>query len=195
VKVKICGITSLGDASMCEDLGADALGFVYYRGRMRSLPLAKISEICASIGPLTTKVLVCAPGNVAEAIDMLEGSSADVLQLYSLRPEDMTVLRDRGIPIFRTVPPERSEAIRFSQCADALVFENGAPGLGRSYDYARVPIDCCPRAFIAGGLTTANLHLAKAMNPYGLDVSSGVESAPGKKDPALVSEFIRRCKA
>lgn len=195
MKVKICGITSLDDAAMCEDLGADALGFVHYQGRVRSMPLGRVSEICASIGPVTTRVLVCAPGNVAEAIDLLESSSADVLQLYSLGPEDMIVLRDRGIPLFRTVPLERSEAIRYSQCADALVFENGAPGLGRSYDYSRVPIDCCPRAFIAGGLTVANLHLAKAMRPYGLDVSSGVESAPGKKDPALVSEFIRRCKA
>jgi len=193
MKVKICGITSLEDATMCSELGADMIGFVHVPGRERSLAVEKISEICSSLGRGTPKVLVSAPHDLNEALDLLGSSGADVLQLYSLEPSDLIKLRRMRVMVFRVVPPDLSEATRFSESADALVFENGRPGTGSSYDYATIPIDCCAKAIIAGGLTLENLHTAKGLGPYALDVSSGVESSPGKKDPAMVAEFIRRC--
>ncbi len=193
MKVKICGITSLDDATMCGELGADMIGFVHVQGRKRSLTVEKISEMCSSLGPTMTKVLVSAPLDVNEAIYLLAASSADVLQTYSLEPADLIKLRDMKAKVFRVVQPDRTEAKRFSEAADALVFESGKPGTGSAYDYTTIPIDCCAKAIIAGGLTIENLHLAKALGPYALDVSSGVESSPGKKDPELVAEFIRRC--
>ena len=195
MKVKICGITSLADASMCERLGADALGFAHFPGRTRSLPLERIADICSALGPLTTKVLVCAPSGRSEAMRMLDTSHADILQLHSLDPESLADIRRQGVGVIRAVPPIRSEASRFAPASDALLFEDGTPGTGRQYDYSQIPIDLCPRAIIAGGLNLDNLERAKAMNPYALDVSSGVESSPGKKDPALVAEFIRRVKS
>lgn len=194
MKVKICGLTNLEDAVMCEELGADALGFVHFPGRSRNLPLDKISEFSSGLGPLTTKVLVCAPASSSEALEMMDASGVDALQLYSLEPHELLELRAQGVRAFRVVPPEREEASRFSDAADALVFEGGTPGSGTSYDYSRVPVDCCRKAIIAGGLTPSNLHLAKILRPYALDVSSGVERTPGRKDSGLVSEFIRRCR-
>ena len=194
MKVKICGLTTREDAIMCEDLGADAIGLVHFPGRTRSLALNQIADISSSLGPLTTKVLVCAPGTTSEALEMMHASNVDALQLYSLEPSELLELRKLGVRVFRVVPPDREVALRFSRAADALVFEGGTPGSGTSYDYSKAPIDCCRKAIIAGGLNTSNLHLAKDVRPYGLDVSSGVESTPGRKDPALVSEFIRRCK-
>jgi phosphoribosylanthranilate isomerase len=193
MKVKICGITSLEDATMCGELGADMIGFVHVPSRKRSLPVEKISGICSSLGPTMTTVVVCAPHDLKEALHLFVESGADVLQTYSLEPSDLIKLRDLRVEVFRVVPPDRSEATRFSEAADALVFENGKPGTGSSYDYATIPIDCCEKAIVAGGLTIENLHLAKVLGPYALDVSSGVESSPGKKDPELVAEFIRRC--
>ena len=193
MKVKICGITSLEDATMCGELGADMIGFVHVPGRERSLTVEKIFEICSSLDPTMTKVLVCAPHDLDEALHLFVESGADVLQTYSLEPSDLSDLRDRRVEVFRVVPPDRSEATRFSAAADALVFENGKPGTGSSYDYAAIPIDCCEKAIVAGGLTIENLHIAKVLKPYALDVSSGVESSPGKKDPELVAEFIRGC--
>jgi phosphoribosylanthranilate isomerase len=192
MKVKICGITSVEDAKMCGELGADMLGFVHVYGRKRSLTVEKISEICSSLDP-TTKVLVCAPLDVNEAVYMLAASGADVLQTYSLEPADLVKLREKKVKVFRVVPPDRTVATKFSEAADALVFEGGKPGTGSSYDYTTIPIDFRAKAIIAGGLTIKNLHLAKALGPYALDVSSGVESSPGKKNPKLVAEFIRRC--
>jgi phosphoribosylanthranilate isomerase len=194
MKVKICGITSAKDASMCEEKGADALGFVQFPGRNRSISLEAISEICSSLGPMTAKILVCAPRGPEDAMDMLERSGADIIQTYTLEPASLANMRGQGVRVFRAVSPIRSEAVRFAPVTDALVFEHGTPGTGRAFDYSRVPVDACPRSIIAGGLNLENLEKAKAMRPYALDVSSGVESSPGSKDPLLVAEFIRRAK-
>jgi len=195
MKVKICGLTTLDDAALCEESGADAVGFVHVSGRIRSLQLDKVAEICASLGPMISRVLVCSPKDVEEASNMFHRSGADILQLHSLEPEDMRSLRDEGMRLIRAVSPIRSEALRFSEAADALLFESGVPGTGTSYDYSAVPVDVCKRVIIAGGLTVENVHEALARNPYGLDVSSGVERSPGRKDPELVAEFIRRCRS
>lgn len=194
MKVKICGITNLEDAAMCEDLGADALGFVHVDGRSRTLPLGTIREICDSIGPMTTKVLVCCPGSCSHAERMFEASGADTLQLHTLEPDDLDALRHEGISLIRAVAPDRAEASRFAPHADALLFEGGTPGTGSAYDYSTVPVDSCRRCIIAGGLNVTNMDAALGMRPYALDVSSGVERSPGRKDRELVSGFIRRCK-
>jgi len=194
MKVKICGVTNIEDAAMCEDLGADAIGFVHFPGRVRSLPLSVVSEISSSLGPLTTKVLVCAPTSTGEAMWMMRASDVDALQLYTLEPSELMELRALGARVLRVVPVDREKAAMFAGAADALVFEAGPPGSGTSYDYSRAPIDCCEKAIIAGGLTPSNLHIAKSLRPYGLDVSSGVERVPGRKDPELVAEFIGRCR-
>jgi len=193
MKVKICGLTSSEDAVMCEQCGADALGFVHVDGRSRSVPLKDIADISSVLGPMTVTVLVCAPKSTDQASSMFGTSGVDILQLHALEPEGIRTLRDEGIPIIRAVPPIRSEAAKFSHCADALLFEAGIPGTGTSYDYSEVPVDLGKRTIIAGGLNLDNVHKALARNPYALDVSSGVESSPGKKDPSLVSKFVRRC--
>jgi phosphoribosylanthranilate isomerase len=194
MKVKICGITSLEDAAMCEDLGADALGFVHVDGRGRSRPLDEISEMCGSVGPMTAKVLVCVPDDISDAERMFVASGADMLQLHSMDPDDLDVLRSMGTRVIRAVAPDRSEASRYADHADALLFEDATPGTGSSYDYSTVPVDSCKRCIIAGGLNVKNMDGALRMKPYALDVSSGVERSLGKKDPGLVSEFIKRCK-
>ncbi len=94
----------------------------------------------------------------------------------------------------RAVRPDRSEAARYAAHVDALLFDSGAPGSGSSYDYSTVPVDSCKRCIIAGGLNITNMDAALRMKPYALDVSSGVEREQGRKDPEMVSEFIKRCK-
>jgi phosphoribosylanthranilate isomerase len=195
MKVKICGITCADDASMCEEKGADALGFVHVSGRKRSISLEAVSEICSTLGPMTKRVLVCAPRAPADARELFDRSGVDILQTYTLEPDQIVEIQAEGIPVFRAVLPLKSEATRFAQCAAALVFEAGTPGTGKSFDYSLVPVDVCRRAIIAGGLTVDNLDKAKAVRPYALDVSSGVESEPCRKDPLLVEEFVRRAKA
>lgn len=193
--MKICGITNPADAQLCEEAGADALGFVHFPGRRRSVPLDEIASIGSTAGPMMTRVLVCSPRDAADALDMVERSSTDAIQVYSLDRDSLNDIRDHGVKVIRAVRPVRSEALRFADAADALLFEEGIPGTGTSHDYSRIPVGCCSRAIIAGGLNIDNLDEAKRLGPYALDVSSGVESASGRKDPDLVSEFIGRCKS
>lgn len=195
MKVKICGITNQEDAFLCEDKGADALGFIHCPGRARSLPLKTIAGICSSIGPMTTRILVCFPKDAPEAAQMCERSQADMLQVYTLGPNELRKVASSGIGVIRAVKPDTKEVQLFSKIARAILFEQGTPGAGETYDYSKIPIRSCPRAIIAGGLDIQNLEQAKALKPYGLDVSSGVEKTPGKKDPGLVEEFVRRCKS
>jgi phosphoribosylanthranilate isomerase len=194
MKVKICGIMSAEDAAMCEALGADALGFVHFPGKKRHMPLEKIAEIVDSLGPLVTSVVVCAPKSVAEALNFAKKSHADVIQSYSLSPKDIKSIGDQEKTVIRAVPPVRSYACKYAKVADALLFESGSPGTGTEYDYSKIPVDCCPKVIVGGGLRPDNIKKAKALRPYALDVSSGVESTPCRKDPALVAEFIRRCR-
>ena len=194
MRVKICGITNGDDAGMCEDEGADALGFVHVEGRSRSLPLRDIRDICSTLGPMTTTVLVCSPSSVFEAADLFDQSGVHVLQLHSLEPDQVSSLYDQDISVIRAVRPDRLEAMRYANQVHALLFEHGKPGTGTPYDYSRVPLDCHPRSIIAGGLTLENLDTAISMRPYALDVSSGVELTEGRKDPELVSKFVGRCK-
>ena len=195
MKVKICGITNAPDAHMCEEAGADALGFVHFPDRRRNVPLDEIASIASTTGPMISKVLVCSPRDPAEAMEMAERSSTNVVQVYSLDRDALNEIRDHGIKVIRAVRPVRSDALRFADASDALLFEEGIPGTGATYDYSRIPVGCCSRAIIAGGLRVDNVDDAKRLNPYALDVSSGVELPTGKKDPELVSEFIRRCKS
>jgi phosphoribosylanthranilate isomerase len=195
MKVKICGMTSAEDAFMCEELGADALGFVHVEGRARNLQPTRIRDICGSLGPLVTTVLVCAPPDVGSALELVDRCRADAIQLYTLEGKSLDTIRASGVRVIRAVRPDRDEATRYADHADALLFESGKPGTGSAFDYTRAPVDCCRRAIIAGGLTVDNLEGAKGMKPYALDVSSGVESVPGSKDRALVTEFIRRCRS
>jgi phosphoribosylanthranilate isomerase len=194
VKVKICGITNQSDAAMCEDMGADAVGFVHFPGRTRSIPVERISEICSTVGPMTAKVMVCAPADQDRAIELAVNSGVDALQLYTMNPAQLEEIRGIGVKVMRVIKPDRLLALEFADSTDALVFENGEPGTGSSYNYSSVPIDSCPRAIIAGGLNLANLASVKALHPYAVDVSSGVERSPGKKDPQMVSEFVRMCR-
>jgi phosphoribosylanthranilate isomerase len=164
------------------------------RERTCSASSISLAEIIESLGSPTQKVLACDPESAEEAYEFSRISGADMLQLYSLQPQVLQELRDLGGSAIRAVKPDRAEVARFVNCADALLFEMGEPGTGASYDYSKAPTECCPKSIIGGGLRADNLDAAKAKNPYALDVSSGVESVPGRKDPRLVSEFIRRCK-
>ena len=187
-------MTSAEDAFMCEELGADAIGFVHVNDRARSLQPAKIRDICGSLGPMVTTVLVCAPPSIGSALELIDRCRVRVIQLYTLEGKSLDAIRATGVRVIRAVRPDPEEAAVFADHADALLFESGKPGTGSGFDYSRVPVSCCRRAIIAGGLSVDNLEEAKRMNPYALDVSSGVESTPGTKDRSLVGEFIRRCR-
>ena len=200
VRVKICGITSLCDARVVVDAGADALGFILYPGSPRFVAPAVAAEILEAIPPFVERVavLVNPTAGEIERIESLAGFSA--WQLHGIESAEFCAsLRPRRI--IKAIRPPWPNSSEFSFPSSALLLDSAAPGWGGSgrpldWPTARQFAERVRQPLIlSGGLTPENVTEAiEQVRPFGVDVASGVELAPGKKDPKRVSEFVRRCK-
>ncbi|KAF1078457.1 phosphoribosylanthranilate isomerase [Methanogenium sp. MK-MG] len=186
MRIKICGVTSPGDACLAEEAGADAVGIVVFSDSPRSVAVERAGEILDSLGPFITGVCVTATENTEEIDDML-----------ALRPPAVQVGADVSIPrtparVLRMVGPGE----RPSRHCDAVVIDaSRGKGLPFNREFARQVLENCPLpAVLAGGLTPDNVGAAAALGPYALDVASGVESRPGVKDLRLVRAFVSACR-
>jgi len=162
------------------------------------------------LGPSVDSTLIGFPVTAEEFIEKGERVKADVLQVYTLTASQLTRMRDSGFRIVRAVGVDVmtgklsstiEELEGFVEVCDLLLFEpthdGKVGGMGLSTDYATALspyIRYCPRFSIAGGLTPDNVDEALKLGPYMVDVSSGVESDDGRKDPEKVRQFVKRCK-
>ncbi len=188
MRVKICGITSVHDAYLAEEAGADAIGVIVCSRSPRNVGLREAEEIFASVGPYVTTVCVTATN-----------SARDMDRILSLRPDAVQVSYPFTIPAHTGVKRMRmvSPGDALPKDCDAIVVD-GSRGRGVPYDPAfalemkkRSPLP----VILAGGLTCGNVREAiEKVAPYAVDVASGVESAPGVKDRNLVEAFMNACK-
>ncbi|MEN3371055.1 MAG: phosphoribosylanthranilate isomerase [Verrucomicrobiota bacterium] len=199
--VKICGITNSADAAAAIKFGADALGFNFYAGSKRCLPLAA-GEWIGDLPPEIVKVAVVvgADWETVVALAALPGISG--LQLHGREtPELCQRLAQRGIQFIKALPVSTGEMLRkapsyFTRSVlldSADRGEFGGSGRTFPWEIAREFIEANPdlRVILAGGLTPDNVAAAVATaRPFGVDVTSGVESAPGCKDHGLLRAFI-----
>jgi len=202
VRVKICGITNLDDALSSAKAGADALGFVFAKSPRR-VSEAKAKQITSSLGSWVTKVGVFVNASASEVDRTMKRCGLDIAQLHG----DETAatarsLRAKGhavIKAFRVGPKLDADALRRFP-ADAILLDTAATGLyggtGQRFDWKVLKgLGRQKRIIISGGLKPANVQeLLKTYTPFGVDVSSGVESAPGKKDAVAVKNFIKNAK-
>lgn len=204
VRVKICGITNLEDARAALDAGADELGFNFWKGSRRHIrPEAArriIDELASSI--LCVGVFVDEEGPEAVARAASE-SGVGAVQLHgSESPEFCTRLRElRVIKAMRVGPDFRIESVA-DYPAEAILLdaysEQSRGGTGRTFDWslARRARVLAPRLYLAGGLTPENVGDAIAeVGPFAVDVCSGVEVSPGRKDAARVRAFVEAARA
>ena len=201
-RVKICGITSVADAEAAVAAGADALGFVFYEPSPRYVTLDQARTIARQLGPfvtLTGLFVDAAPETVAA---VLESVPLHLLQFHG--KENAAYCNQFGRPYMKALRMKPDLEVRAAMDAypDAAAilldaYRPGVPGgTGESFDWGRVPVDAGRPIVLAGGLEPGNVTDAVARTaPYGVDVSGGVESAPGKKDIAKVVAFIRNAKA
>lgn len=200
VKVKVCGITNLDDALQAVDAGADALGFVFYDLSPRCISFETAERIIRKLPPYmsTSGVFV---NNPASFIDTaVERCGINVVQLHGDEtPTFCAGIRHTVVKAFRIRNVASIETIRNYSVAGYLLDAYvpgiyGGTGLTFNWETARVAKQFGP-VILAGGLRVENVRKAvKTVEPYALDVSSGVEEAPGKKDHVKVSEFIRLAK-
>ena len=202
VKVKICGITSPADALTAVDSGADALGFMFYAPSPRCVSLASASEIIGKLPPLVAKVGVFVNPTEEEVRRAIAECGIDTLQFHGEEPPEFC--RRFGLKVIKAFRVRDAESILHTEAysTEAWLLDSyvagqlGGTGARFNWDLATDAARRHRSVILAGGLTPGNVAEAvRKVRPYGLDVSSGVESAPGKKDPAKVRAFIAAAKS
>lgn len=201
VRVKICGITNEADAAAAVEAGADALGFIFYVGSPRFVRPERVAGIVASLPPFVTPVGVFVDASRDEIRRIAGEAGIKTVQLHGQESPDLCAsLSLQTVKAFR-VKDEHSlgELPRYQVAAFLLDSwvpgQHGGTGAAFNWELAVRAKDFGTPIILAGGLTPENVDEAVArVAPYGLDVSSGVETAPGQKDHAKVREFVSRAK-
>ena len=200
VRVKICGITNGDDARHAADCGADALGFVFYAGSPRCVTPEQVREIVAGLPPFVTRVGLFVNEDRERIRAIASTCGLDVVQLHGDEPPSACVLPP--LRVIKGVRP-RTEGDLLPLAAypvAALLVDAAVPGqfggTGQCADWdLAARLAARQRVILAGGLTPANVAAAvREVKPYAVDVASGVELAPGRKDPDQVAQFIRMAK-
>ncbi len=199
VRVKICGITRAEDALEAVRLGADALGFNFWPQSKRYLDPEAARAIVASLPPFITTVGVFVNQSDDEIRRAAERSGVGVLQLHG---DESPAFCTRFLhPVIKAIRVDalRSLAALASYEVRAFLLDTPSRGFGGSgapFDWALAEgISECRSVILAGGLTPENVAAAiRAVQPYAVDVASGVESSPGRKDPEKMARFIWAAK-
>lgn len=199
-RIKICGITEFRDLELAEHFGAEAVGFNFFRKSLRYLDVEKCREVIRSTGSGLHFVGVF----VNESHDNINRIADHVglgwVQLSGSEGEKLTKKVERKT--IKVIRPENQEDIRKAEDfpSDWIMFDTPAPGeyggSGRTFNHEIIVESDLRRPFLlAGGLTPDNVsEIIKIVNPFGVDVASGVERLPGFKDPKKMREFISNAK-
>jgi phosphoribosylanthranilate isomerase len=204
LRVKICGITNARDAAVAIDAGADAIGLNFYRGSKRYIDIEKERAWLSNLPSQVARVAVLVNPTPAEAIAVSELPFIDALQLHGEEPAELCrTLQDRHIPFAKAVRPQRDDlAANFhtnTLLLDSLSLSQfGGTGETFPWHLARRWIDNFPdhQFILAGGLTPENVADAiRAVRPFAVDVTSGVEASIGRKDSVRMRDFIEAARA
>ena len=207
--VKICGLRTPDALDAALEGGADMVGFVFFPPSPRNLGLDAARVLGAQVQGRAAKVALTVDANDEMLTAIVAALKPDILQLHGHEtPERVAVVRARyHLPVMKAMPiAERADLspIRlYANVADRLLFDARPPkeatrpgGLGRTFDWTLLT-DLKPGVpyMLSGGLDAGNVAEALAItHAPGVDVSSGVERAPGDKDPAMIREFIRAAR-
>ena len=197
-RVKICGITREQDASAAIECGADALGFVFYEPSPRHVSVERAAAIARRLPPFVTTVALFVDADTG-LIDRVVGEvGVDLLQFHGHEsPEDCARHRRPWIRAIAMRPGMDLIAVqaRFAAGRGLLLdaYRPGVPGgTGETFDWNRIPDTLAPRIVLAGGLNVSNV--GRAVRPFAVDVSGGVEAAKGIKDPDKIKAFIEEVR-
>ncbi len=202
VRVKICGITGRADRDAAAAAGADALGFIsgVPVETPRELTAGEAAALVDGVAPFVTSVLVTGPDSVQAAVTRQERVGADLLQVHgNLAPAEVGGLRERvGAGVVVAVDSESERVGAYAAAADALLVdsttETGMGGTGETHDWERtggISASVDVPVVLAGGLTPENVRAAvETVDPFAVDVASGVEQEPGEKNYDAVEAFV-----
>jgi phosphoribosylanthranilate isomerase len=195
MRVKICGITNLKDALHAVECGADALGFVFYNKSPRYITPAAAKRIIDQLPPFVERVGLFVNEGVETIDTVCRYSDISRAQIhFDVDEESLAAIGLQTLPVVRATGPE--DLTKFKdryRLVDAYSEAYGGTGKRLNLEWFN-GVDCS-KIVLAGGLTPENLTQVKQLGFYGVDVSSGVESIKGKKDPKKVQQFIANAKS
>lgn len=197
-RVKICGITSVGDARTVVDSGADALGLVFYSNSPRYVTLEQARDIALSVAPFVTLtgLFVNAEPDAVHAV--LDAVPLGLLQFHGTETNGQC--NGFGLPFIKSIPMRAGidvlSVMESYPDAAGLLLDSWQPGVhggsGIAFDWDQVPGNTAMPLILAGGLTADNVNTAiRQVRPYAVDVSSGVERAKGIKSAEKIHAFMR----
>lgn len=197
VKVKICGITSPADAQAAVQAGADALGLMFFPASPRYISLETAQDIVRSLPPYVLRTGVFADATPSEVFAAIQCCQLNLLQFHGAEtPEFCLQFGVMSMKAFRVKNGDSLASMSAYQ-TDAFLLDShvagkaGGTGETFNWDLALEAKKFGKPIFLAGGLTPQNVAEAvRKVQPFGVDVSSGVEASPGKKDARKMEEFI-----
>jgi phosphoribosylanthranilate isomerase len=194
VRVKICGITNYEDAKISADAGADALGFVTYEKSPRFIRPEEIKKIIEKLPPFLVKAVLFVNTEPQFVNEVMAYTKADIAQIHFEADESFfKKLNCKYLKVIRA--KEKKDIDKFSneyKIVDAYVPEYGGSGKRVALEWFEGRDNS--KIILAGGLTPENVFEVGHYGFYGVDVSSGVESKPGKKDKRKVRKFVEMAK-
>ncbi|CAB4819238.1 MAG: phosphoribosylanthranilate isomerase [Actinomycetota bacterium] len=196
--VKICGITTEDDALLAVAMGADAVGFVFAPSPRQVTALA-VYDIVRRLPPEVLTVGVFRNESPGRVVDIANRSGVKAVQLHgNERPEEAIEIARSIRRVYKAFPAGSPLVQRAREYpSDMVLVDSAQPGSGEVFDWTMV--ESVPKGLkviLAGGLTPDNVaHAIEVVDPWGVDVSSGVESSPGRKDPRKVRGFITAARA
>jgi len=196
-RIKICGITSPGDAQVAARLGADAIGLVFYEPSPRHVTIEQARAIAASVPPFVARVALFVNPTREAVRAVLDAVSIDVLQFHG--EEDQAFCAGFGTPYLKALRVQKGlnllECLSPYRDAAGWLLDAYRPdyygGTGETFDWGVIPTGLERPVVLSGGLTVANVAEAvRRVRPWAVDVSSGVESTKGVKDVDKIAAFI-----
>jgi phosphoribosylanthranilate isomerase len=195
-RIKICGITRAQDARAAAEAGADAIGLVFYPQSPRYLSGERAAEIRDALPPFVQTVALFVNPDAAQVAQVLQRVRPAMLQFHG--EETPEFCAQFGVPFVKAcrVKPgvDALEYLRPFSRAAAWLFDSYVPqygGVGESFDWSLLPGTRERPVILSGGLSADNVAAAiRRVRPWGVDVSSGVESAKGIKDASRIATFV-----
>ena len=194
---KICGITNIEDARVAEDAGAYAIGLVFYKKSPRYISIDTAKEIVAHINQPLNSVGLFVDADRDYICSVLEQIDLDILQFHGQESEQTCAFFNK--PYIKAIRVSKDtnilkEVEKYSS-AKAILLDTHVEGLlggtGKVFDWTMIPRNLSKPIILAGGLNVDNVKDAiRKIRPYAVDVSGGVESEKGKKDPKKIKDFI-----
>ncbi len=198
VRVKICGVTTLEDATAVSLAGADAIGMVFYQPSSRNIDIEMAAKISRSIPAFVNRVALFVDADKNFIEEVLQSVAIDTIQFHGQEPEEACACYNK--PYIKALRVKQGlnidNALKQYESANAILLDTYVKdkpgGTGLAFDWQHFPTNSTRPLILAGGLTPENVQSAiRQTSPYAVDVSGGIELKSGIKDIQKVTKFIR----